>query len=81
MLKVEDVLAPANRLTVLRAERRAADGGWTQTLVARAAGISPNRYWRIENRESVPTAEEKDRLSEVFGVSKAQIFPKRKVAA
>lgn len=42
-----------NRLRVLRAERDV-----TQMDVARDAGISHNRYWRIENGYEQPTADE-----------------------
>lgn len=75
MLEVNDVLAPPNRLAVLRAERRAEQGGWTQTIVARRAGISSNRYWRIENRESAATRAEQNELAAIFGVPRAQVFP------
>lgn len=61
-----------NRLPVLRAERAV-----KQTDVAHAAGISPNRYWRIENGETEPTDQERVDLAKVLGVSQAAIWPNR----
>lgn len=75
MTAVSDLLAPPNRLAELRAARRTQEGGWTQTQTAAAAGISPNRYWRIENREARPTGAELERLAALFGVSSSDIIP------
>lgn len=61
-----------NRLPVLRAERAV-----KQTDVADAAGISANRYWRIENGETEPTDDERIVLARVLGVSQADIWPNR----
>lgn len=62
-----------NRLRVLRAERRI-----TQWATAAGAGISQNRYWRIELGRAVPSQEERQRLAEFFGVSIRKAFPTAK---
>jgi transcriptional regulator with XRE-family HTH domain len=60
----------SNRLRVLRAERRV-----TQWTTAAGAGISQNRYWRIELGRAVPSPEERQRLADFFGVSVRKVFP------
>jgi len=61
-----------HRLRVLRAERGKL---YSQAAVAAAAGISYNRYWRIENAISEPTPDEQKALAKVFGVRVADVFP------
>jgi len=73
MLKRADL---PNRLPVLRAERNV-----KQTDVAAAAGISPNRYWRIENGASEATDDERVMLAKVLGVTQSDIWPNRPVEA
>ena len=64
-----------NRLRVLRAEHRL-----NQWAVAELAGISKNRYWRIEAGRIEPTADEKVRLADAFGVPVKKAFPSKKTA-
>lgn len=64
------VTATANRLRVLRAERHL-----SQMDTATAAGISHNRYWRIENGYAAPTTEERQALAAVFAVAVEAVFP------
>lgn len=60
-----------NRLFLLRAERRL-----TQTDVAKRLGFPTKfRYWEIENEKRTPTPTELRKLSRVFGVPEADIFP------
>jgi putative transcriptional regulator len=59
-----------NRLKVLRAER-----GWVQYDVAEKLGVNINRYWQIENDRTDPTDDELKKLTRIFGVDVAQIFP------
>jgi transcriptional regulator with XRE-family HTH domain len=61
-----------NQLPVLRAARRV-----KQTEVAASAGISPNRYWRIENGVTEPTDDERITLARVLGASQSEIWPNR----
>jgi len=64
-----------NRLRLLRAEHRL-----SQYAAAVAAGVSHNRYWRIENGYTEPTDAERAKLAGVFGVSVSRAFPRRKAA-
>jgi len=57
---------------VLRAERGRL---YSQTAVAAAAGISYNRYWRIENAIAEATPDEQKALAKVFGVRVSDVFP------
>ena len=59
-----------NTLRVRRAERRL-----SQRRVAHETGIGFDRYWRIENDYTTPTAEERTALAAVFGVSEDVVFP------
>lgn len=63
-----------NQLPVLRAARKV-----KQTVVAESAGISPNRYWRIENGETEPTDDERATLAKVLGVTQSDIWPNRAI--
>lgn len=59
-----------NTLRVRRAERRV-----TQITLARQAGISENRYWRLENSYVKPTESEVRALATALGVDPSVIFP------
>ena len=54
------------RLAAVRADQP--DGKISQRDVAWRAGISLDRYWRIENGYERPTPEEKERIAAVLGV-------------
>lgn len=57
------------RLKVLRADRDV-----TQTKLARAAGLSPARYWQIENGEgSEPSPDEKNAVAAALSVKVSDI--------
>lgn len=66
------------RLKVLRAERDV-----TQSKVARLAGLSPARYWQIENGEgSEPGPDERNAVAAALGVKVTEIqWPEREVRA
>jgi transcriptional regulator with XRE-family HTH domain len=57
-----------NRLKVLRAERAV-----TQMDLALAAGLSRDRYWRIENGYDYPTDRERARLAKALRVTPADL--------
>jgi transcriptional regulator with XRE-family HTH domain len=59
-----------NTLRIRRAERRA-----SQMRLAEQAGISHNRYWRIENGHAVPTEVERSALAAALGTTEAEIWP------
>jgi transcriptional regulator with XRE-family HTH domain len=59
-------------LTVLKYNRL--DRFWSQQKVATEIGISQPRYSRIENRECKATDAEKDKLEQLFGISKDGLF-------
>ena len=67
--------AAPNRLRVLRAERR-----MSQMDAADKAGLSLNRYWRIENSYVDPTSEERIALASVLAVDVPDVFPHRRIA-
>jgi DNA-binding XRE family transcriptional regulator len=60
----------ANRLRVLRAEWRI-----PQHLAAKKAGMSHNRFWKIENGHLDPTDKERARLARLFRVGVSEVFP------
>jgi transcriptional regulator with XRE-family HTH domain len=57
--------------------RRAEQGtkGVSQMAVAKAIGMSFNRYWRIENDETEPEAKEIKSLARYFKCSASVLFP------
>lgn len=59
-----------NTLRVRRAERR-----MSQMQLAEAAGISHNRYWRIEAGHAEPTDNEQRAIASALNVSVAIAFP------
>ena len=61
-------MTKTNRLRVIRAER-----GISQLDLALKIGLSPNRYWRIENGYTQPTQRELDRLAASLKVSGAEL--------
>lgn len=62
---------PTNRLRVLRAER-----GISQADLALAAGITPSRYWKIENDVPPgPTPTERRALGKTLRLAQADIWP------
>lgn len=64
------VTKTANRLRVLRAERR-----WNQRKTAQKARIGFDRYWRIENGHTEPTGDEIASLANLFKVTPSEVFP------
>lgn len=58
-----------NTLRVRRAERRL-----SQMALAAQAGMSHNRYWRVENGYAVPTESERDALASALGVPVEVVF-------
>jgi transcriptional regulator with XRE-family HTH domain len=64
-----------NRLRVLRAEKRL-----SQMDTAEAAGISFNRYWRIEAGYAEPTEQERQHIARVLHVHIDQAFPAQRCA-
>jgi transcriptional regulator with XRE-family HTH domain len=66
-----------NELPVWRAKRGRMTRGRTisQRDLAKAAGISADRYWRIENDHQVPTPEEVNALARELGTTPAELFP------
>lgn len=64
--------SPGHRLRVLRAEY-----GLSQMDVAARLGCGHNRYWRIENGFTDPTADEQKQLARLFQTTIADIFPMR----
>lgn len=65
-------MTQSNRLRVLRAERLL-----SQMDTAARAGISHNRYWRIENGYTEPTPDERRELARVLGSTIAAAFPRQ----
>lgn len=63
-------MSNTNRLRVLRAERRI-----NQWDTAKLAGITENRYWRIENGRADALPAERKALAKVFGVKISDVFP------
>jgi DNA-binding XRE family transcriptional regulator len=61
-----------NRLRALRNEHPRK----TQWQTAAAVGIGQTRYQRIETGRTPPTAEERRRLAEFFGVPVHKAFPR-----
>lgn len=59
-----------NRLRVQRADRRI-----TQLDTALKAGISANRYWRIENGYDEPTEAERKKLARILKSDVETLFP------
>lgn len=59
-----------NRLRVLRAER-----GFSQIDTARLAGMTKDRFWRIENGYLDPTDDERGVFARIFNVEPSAIFP------
>jgi len=66
-----------NRLRVIRAER-----GITQVNLALKAGLSPARYWKIENAVP-PEARDDERaaLARVLRIGQQNIWPDPKVVS
>ena len=60
-----------NELHVWRAKR----DRLSQRDLARAAGITADRYWRIENDYAEPTAEEIAELARVLDTTPEELFP------
>lgn len=60
-----------NELHVWRAKR----GRISQRDLAKAAGITADRYWRIENDYAVATEDEIAALSRVLDATPAELFP------
>lgn len=63
---------PRNRLRVLRAER-----GMSQADLALKAGLTPSRYWKIENDVPPgPTDDERARLARALRIQSGSLgFP------
>jgi transcriptional regulator with XRE-family HTH domain len=59
-----------NDLPVCRARRRI-----SQRDLAKAAGISADRYWRIENDHNDPTDDEIRALAKALNATPAELFP------
>jgi transcriptional regulator with XRE-family HTH domain len=57
-------------LHVRRAERRL-----SQRRIAQIAGISYDRYWRIENGYAEPTTDERTMLAAALGTTVEELFP------
>lgn len=57
--------------------RRAEQGvkGVSQMGVAKAVGMSFNRYWRIENGETAPAPKEIKALARYFKCAASTLFP------
>ena len=60
-----------NELHVWRAKRDRI----SQRDLAKAAGITADRYWRIENDHAEPTADEIAALAIVLDAPPAELFP------
>jgi transcriptional regulator with XRE-family HTH domain len=60
-----------NELHVWRAKR----GRISQRDLAKAAGITADRYWRIENDYAAPTDDEVNALARELKTTPAELFP------
>lgn len=60
-----------NELHVWRAKR----GRISQRDLAKAAGITADRYWRIENDHQAPTPEEVNALARELNTTPQELFP------
>jgi transcriptional regulator with XRE-family HTH domain len=59
---------------LLRVLRAAEEPRATQPQIARRAGLTPARYWQIENGEGLePTADEKNAVAAALGVKVSEI--------
>jgi transcriptional regulator with XRE-family HTH domain len=66
-----------NRLRVLRAEREI-----SQDDLAIRAGVSRNRYWRIEKGYDPPTESERSKLAKALRVDESALgFPDQQAVA
>lgn len=65
-----------NTLRVRRAERRV-----SQLDLAVQLGMSPNRFWRIENGYALPTEAERAAIAQALGVPESEIWPEPSDAA
>jgi len=70
MSDVSRIACMVNTLRVRRAERRL-----SQKRLAQAAGISFDRYFRIENEYTEPTTEERASLAAALEVAQDVVFP------
>lgn len=68
--------------SLLRVLRASQEPKATQLHIARRAGLSPARYWQIENGEgSEPDADERAAVAAALGVKVSEIaWPDRSVA-
>jgi transcriptional regulator with XRE-family HTH domain len=60
-----------NELPVWRAKRDRI----SQRDLAKAAGITADRYWRIENDHATPTPDEVNALAAALDTTPAELFP------